>query len=276
MEILDDIAVIEDPNGLVFSGGNVGELFDAIANAQKNVEAVAKDALNEAFKRGNKASSYATLSSVISAVRSAYANAGVATIQSIHTAYVGNEFRISVSTMFGHKSGQWMKAVVSANGREKTPQVVGSVSTYLRRYQLQAMTFVAPEDDDGNAGSGMPQHSGEVSQADQAAAEALQQQQQTDRRAESRQRMTETRLKLGVSSADLIALQKELFPAKDKADMSAVDYEKVTAQMNRRFALPKAAPATSDPAPDALDGDPGKPPTDANTGERYDALPLHR
>jgi hypothetical protein len=34
------------------------------------------------------------------------------------------------------------------------PQSVGSCITYLRRYSLQSMVGIAPEDDDGNAASG--------------------------------------------------------------------------------------------------------------------------
>ncbi len=43
---------------------------------------------------------------------------------------------------------------MSAAPKDDSPQAIGSVVTYLRRYALQSMVGVAPEDDDGEAAQG--------------------------------------------------------------------------------------------------------------------------
>ena len=47
-----------------------------------------------------------------------------------------------------------MRSTLTTVAKDASPQVVGSCVTYLRRYGLQAMVGIAPEDDDGNAAQG--------------------------------------------------------------------------------------------------------------------------
>ncbi|OGF63096.1 MAG: hypothetical protein A2Y62_11635, partial [Candidatus Fischerbacteria bacterium RBG_13_37_8] len=51
-------------------------------------------------------------------------------------------------------SGEWESTTVYAYPAQDTPQAIGSVITYLRRYTLMPIFGVVPEDDDGNAASG--------------------------------------------------------------------------------------------------------------------------
>jgi hypothetical protein len=55
---------------------------------------------------------------------------------------------VSVLTRITHASGQWMEDSVSTMLPTGDPQAVGSAITYLRRYALQSVAGVAPEDDD--------------------------------------------------------------------------------------------------------------------------------
>jgi hypothetical protein len=58
---------------------------------------------------------------------------------------------VSVLTRLVHSSGQWMQDRVSTMLPTGDPQAVGSAVTYLRRYALQSVAGIAPEDDDGEA-----------------------------------------------------------------------------------------------------------------------------
>ncbi len=132
-----------------FSETGKVELIKAFVAAQAEMGPVAKDAKNDAFKRDGKASSYATLSSVCDAVIPALNKHGLALIQS--TAY--EEDFVVVETMIAHTSGGTMSDTLRLRPSKMDPQGIGSTVTYGRKYALMAITGVAPEDDDGNAGS---------------------------------------------------------------------------------------------------------------------------
>lgn len=127
----------------------VEKIFEALAKAQGEIESASTAGQNEAFKRGGKASRYATLDNIVEASRGPLTKNGIATIQVPYNA--GTD--IGVCTILGHASGQWMKGKLAVKPREFTAHGAGSVITYLRRYLLAAMVGVAPEDDDGNAAS---------------------------------------------------------------------------------------------------------------------------
>jgi len=53
-----------------------------------------------------------------------------------------------------HESGEQMSGgVIHVTADKQTPQGYGSALTYARRYSIMAATGIAPEDDDGNAGT---------------------------------------------------------------------------------------------------------------------------
>jgi len=117
-----------------------GELFAALAAAQKVMEVARKDAANPFFK-----SKYADLAEIIRVSKAI------------------NQFDLAVSqfpvgesellTILGHKSGQWLKASYSMKPVKNDPQGIGSCISYARRYALQAILGIPAEDDDGNAAS---------------------------------------------------------------------------------------------------------------------------
>lgn len=120
-----------------------GSLFAALAKAQGMMGGALKDSDNPFFK-----SKYADLSSVMEAIRPAFAANGLGFIQVIHD----SEKSACVETILIHSSGQSYKC-----GRCSVPvnkadaQGYGSAITYAKRYSLQAASGVPSVDDDGNA-----------------------------------------------------------------------------------------------------------------------------
>jgi hypothetical protein len=124
------------------------EFATALVKAQTAVSNVAKDAANPHFK-----SRYASLAVVRDAVYPAFNSVGIAIIQTPHT---GENGAVSVETILVHESGEIIEFAGPAVIPSKPDaQGVGSCITYLRRYNLLAITGIAPadEDDDGNAAS---------------------------------------------------------------------------------------------------------------------------
>lgn len=64
---------------------------------------------------------------------------------------------IALTTILIHESGATCTATLHMRPSKSDPQGVGSATTYARRYALLAMAGAAPEDDDGNAASGLRQ-----------------------------------------------------------------------------------------------------------------------
>ena len=146
----------------------INEIAGALAKAQGEMGGAKKDAANPFFK-----SKYADLASVWDACREPLTKHGLSVVQFPQTEYRGEpepyewtskmgEKRygvrivcvVSVLTRLTHASGQWMDDVVSTMLPTGDPQAVGSAITYLRRYALQSVAGVAPEDDDAEAAHG--------------------------------------------------------------------------------------------------------------------------
>lgn len=120
----------------------INELAGALAKAQGQMGGAVKDSANPFFK-----SKYADLSSVWDACRKPLADNGLSVIQfptSEHSL-------VSVETMLLHQSGQWVKDTLTVTAKDDSPQAIGSATTYARRYGLQSVVGVAPEDDDAEA-----------------------------------------------------------------------------------------------------------------------------
>ena len=121
------------------------KLFAALAAAQGVLAGAAKDKTNPHFR-----SAYADLASVWEACRGPLSKNGLSVVQLCSAAGAV----VTVRTILGHSSGQWIAESLSMRSAVETPQGIGSCITYARRYALAAMVGVAPEDDDGNAASG--------------------------------------------------------------------------------------------------------------------------
>jgi hypothetical protein len=58
-----------------------------------------------------------------------------------------------VTTRLQHDSGEWIEQTIYLPVPQQTPQAYGSAITYAKRYQLQSMTGLPSEDDDGQKAS---------------------------------------------------------------------------------------------------------------------------
>lgn len=133
------------------TSSEIGELAAALAAAQGEMTAAAKDASNTHFK-----SRYATLASVWDAIRGPLSRNGLSVSQVLETPDAGPG--VVVRTLLLHKSGQSIASrYVMPIPDRLTPQAMGSAITYARRYALAAIVGIAPsDDDDGNSASVAP------------------------------------------------------------------------------------------------------------------------
>jgi hypothetical protein len=127
------------------SSATFGGLAEALAKAQGEIQAAKRDQENPFFH-----SRYADLAAVWEACRQPLAKNGLAIVQ-LPGKRDGHLF---IDTILMHSSGQWISSRLFMTPVKDDPQGVGSAITYARRYGLQAMVGIAPDDDDGNAASG--------------------------------------------------------------------------------------------------------------------------
>jgi hypothetical protein len=137
----------------------------AFVKAQAAFAPALKTHTNPAYK-----SKYADLSACIEAVLDALNSNGLAVMQRPKPCDKG----VTVETVFVHESGEILHGgELSVPAAKQDPQGFGSALTYARRYGLMAACGIAPEDDDGNAGTQAMQQSRQ--QQRQPAARAPQQ-----------------------------------------------------------------------------------------------------
>jgi len=120
---------------------SINELTSALAKAQSEIRNPSKNTKNNFFKN-----EYADLTSVLGCIRPVASANGLSFIQSVE-AYNGN---VAVSSQISHVSGQWVKQVASVEvpKTSKNPiQDLGSMATYLKRYQAQSMWAVCADED---------------------------------------------------------------------------------------------------------------------------------
>lgn len=135
-----------------------GAICAAIAKAQgaflplqKDREVEVKGVAKNTGKEFNYTFSYATLDAAFESVRKPLADNELCYVQSPST----GEKRVTVTTFIGHSSGEWFEGDLELFSSEFTPQSVGGVITYARRYAICAMLgLAAEEDDDANEASG--------------------------------------------------------------------------------------------------------------------------
>lgn len=123
---------------------SITKIAPALLKAQQAMNAAAKSATNPHFK-----SKYADLSTIIAEVKPALNANGILFMQSAKNDATG----VTVSTMLLHESGEFIAEAIYLPVPQQTPQAYGSAITYGKRYQLQSMTGLPSEDDDGAAAS---------------------------------------------------------------------------------------------------------------------------
>ena len=125
----------------------IDKIAPALLAAQKEIGNASKDAKNPHFRN-----SYASLGSVIEAVKEPLNRNGIAVIQSL-SSDSGNNSGLLLRTRLLHTSGQFIEDTAYSPLPKADPQGVGSATTYLRRYSLAALLSITQEDDDGNGAS---------------------------------------------------------------------------------------------------------------------------
>lgn len=172
---------------------HIGQLCEAMASAQGEIRAALKDRTVKMKVKGREGRpdydlsyTYADLAEVYEACREPLARAGIAIFQLPVNKHQG---AVTVVTLLGHKSEQWVQGELTLNVKDASdPKALGSAITYARRYALSAMVGVVTEDDDdagaASQGKGKTQApKGEQSpalarrQAEQEAAQGKSQQQ---------------------------------------------------------------------------------------------------
>lgn len=128
---------------------NKDEIVKALFVMRANLGDVRKNATNPHFK-----SKYADLGAVVESVDPGLEKAGLTMLQGAGGSIEGGEYCVTVETMLLHKSGEWVRSRLLLKPSKGDPQGAGSAITYGRRYGLQALCGVVPEDDDGNRASG--------------------------------------------------------------------------------------------------------------------------
>jgi hypothetical protein len=121
-------------------------ISEALVKFQTQMKAVAKDSENPFFK-----SSYADLSSILQTVVPVLSSCGIAVIQPMK---IDGDKTILVTKLI-HSSGETLESEMILP-HHADPQKYGSLITYYKRYQLQAMLGVSTTEDD-NDGNNLAQ-----------------------------------------------------------------------------------------------------------------------
>jgi hypothetical protein len=121
---------------------NIGEIAAALSKANLEIRNAELDRVNPHFKNR-----YATLGSILNAIRVPLAKHGIAPVQTVSM----ENGMVTVTTALIHSSGQLVEdTAMFPLPNNATVQQMGSAITYLRRYALAAIVgIVGDEDDDG-------------------------------------------------------------------------------------------------------------------------------
>jgi hypothetical protein len=122
------------------------KLIPALIIAKGNFAPALKDKKNDHF--GN---AYVSLEGVLEATEDHLMDRGLVVVQNAEI--LGNENFLR--TTLYHESGEYISSEYLLRPVKQDPQGYGSAMTYARRYCLMAILGIAPEDDDGNAASGV-------------------------------------------------------------------------------------------------------------------------
>jgi hypothetical protein len=134
---------------------SIKEIAGAMAQAQGELTAAKKDAINPAFR-----SKYADLTAVWEAIRPTLSKHGIAVFQEPVTVEKG----VAVTTLLAHKSGEWIRFdPLTVPMAKQDAHGVGSATSYAKRYSLSsAIGVVTDEDDDGNGAAKSNGHAAAV------------------------------------------------------------------------------------------------------------------
>jgi hypothetical protein len=127
------------------------KLFTALAKAQAEITSAELDAEGQA---GTRVYKYATLTSVMEAIRGPLSKNGLSIIQlpERFKADDGAEL-LRLTTILAHSSGQSISNKFAMYPPKQDPQGIGSAMTYMRRYTIMAIVGIAGANDDDAEGT---------------------------------------------------------------------------------------------------------------------------
>ena len=134
-------------------------LFGALAAAQGAMQNAEKNQRAQVGQSGTR--QYADLAAVLAAVREPLGSQELAIVQLPFMDLSVEPPRLSVATVLGHSSGQWIGVRLDADAPTLSGmndlQALGNATAYLRRYGLSAITCMAQQDTDGAGSTGQPE-----------------------------------------------------------------------------------------------------------------------
>jgi ERF superfamily len=137
------MSAVEELNAeLERARGLEASLNDALALAQNEFPPIPRE---KTVQTGKYSFSYAPLETILAAVRPVLAKHGLAIVQPLSEQGIRTELR--------HADGGVIRSVFPIPWQPDSPQQLGSMLTYLRRYALCAMLGIATEEDDDGASS---------------------------------------------------------------------------------------------------------------------------
>ena len=126
----------------IFYSESIGTMAKALSEVQAVMDKAVMSEDNPAFR-----SKYAGLPSCLDATLPALSKHGIALTQ---LPCDGENGAVGLTTILIHTSGEYIGCTSSMMPTKAGPHAVGSCLTYLRRYQLAAITGLSQADDDGN------------------------------------------------------------------------------------------------------------------------------
>lgn len=138
---------------------SIAKIAPALLEAQRAIRFAVKDGKNPHLKN-----SYATLPSVIDAVKAPLNDNGIVFIQTLSDSD-GKPY-LTITTRLIHTSGEWIEDTANIPLQKADAQGFGSAASYGRRYCLSAITGLYQDDDDGHAAVQKPTQSPQVVDTD--------------------------------------------------------------------------------------------------------------
>lgn len=124
---------------------NIGELMKAIQNVQQKATAIKK---NSSGQVGSRTYKYANLNDTWESIKSLLKDNNLvvfsAPVSSTDTLNAGNYFK---TTIYHTESDQYITEYMPMTLTKNDPQGVGAAITYYRRYMIQTMLGIIPDDD---------------------------------------------------------------------------------------------------------------------------------
>lgn len=152
--VAPELPVVKEIMDPIRTSPSIAKLAEALSKAQGVIKSPKKDktAVVKMKSGGEYRYNYSDLADLLEAIRQPFAANGLVMVQ---VPFKTPDYNIGIATRIMHSSGEWIEGTLVMPVTDASPQALGSVITYGRRYSAGPMAGVASEDDDdGNAATG--------------------------------------------------------------------------------------------------------------------------